>query len=102
MVITDYDSCPVCLKVHPGMRCVSEKSHFERWSEVIAKTPSGAQTKGEKLEAERREFQEWYEADAMPLEHSNWFRMDADGDYEMNHVQWAWQGWRARAGLPRS
>lgn len=75
--------------------------HFRKWCDIIAKTPSGHVTKEGRLVAERRDFQEWYEADAMPLEHSNWFKVDADGDYEFDHVRWAWNGWRARAGLPR-
>ncbi len=49
------------------------------------------------LEAEQRAFENWYEADAMPLEHSNWFRCDNDGDYELDYVHWAWRGWLARA-----
>lgn len=43
----------------------------------------------------RKAFQEWYEADAMPLE-ANWFAMDdADEFYKSDHVETAWQGWRA-------
>jgi hypothetical protein len=48
---------------------------------------------------ERKAFEEWFEADAMPLEHSNWFRRDEDGEYEIYSVAHAWDGWKARAGL---
>lgn len=48
---------------------------------------------------ERRKFERWYEADAYPLEHSNWFAVDGDGDYRIDHVAWAWKGWEARAKL---
>lgn len=49
-------------------------------------------------EKERKEFEKWYEADAMPLEHPNWFRKDSDGDYEFDFVNHAWHGWAGRAG----
>ena len=48
-------------------------------------------------QAERKAFQSWFEADAMPLEHSNWFRMTSDGHYEFDYVERAWKGWIARA-----
>lgn len=48
-------------------------------------------------EAERKKFERWYEDDAMPLEHSNWFKRDADGDYEIGDVHAHWRGWLARA-----
>jgi hypothetical protein len=50
---------------------------------------------------ERRRFEEWFEADAMPLE-SDWFRRDPDApdEYASPSVQCAWRGWAARAGLP--
>lgn len=58
-----------------------------------------ADPKIEHADAERRAFEEWYYVDALPLEHSNWFRRDGDGDYEFDHVDWAWRGWAARAGV---
>jgi len=45
---------------------------------------------------ERAEFEEWYEADAMPLE-ADWFKRDEDGDYVLDHVQHYWLGWQAKA-----
>jgi hypothetical protein len=78
---------------------MTEKSHFERWCDIISKTPSGHPSKDDRMASERRAFQEWYEADAMPLEHSNWFRVDVDGDYEIDTVRWAWIGWKARASI---
>jgi hypothetical protein len=49
------------------------------------------------IEDERASFERWYEADAMPLEHSNWFEKDGDGDYEIDHVMTSWRAWIARA-----
>lgn len=48
---------------------------------------------------ERAAFQAWYEADALGCgsEHSNWFRRDSDGDYEIDHVAHCWTGWQARS-----
>lgn len=48
---------------------------------------------------EVKAFEEWYTADAMPLEHSNWFWRNVEGDYECNHVRAAWTGWMGRALL---
>jgi hypothetical protein len=42
----------------------------------------------------RKAFEEWFEADAMPLE-SDWFRKDADGDYAQTHVDQSWSAWQA-------
>jgi hypothetical protein len=46
-------------------------------------------------EDSRKAFEKWYAADAMPLEHSNWFKLDADGEYEDDHVQTNWRAWQA-------
>lgn len=49
----------------------------------------------------REEFEEWFENNAMPLE-SDWFKRDKDSpdDYFLDHVDWAWEGWKAsRAAL---
>jgi len=43
---------------------------------------------------EREKFEAWFEADSV-LEHSNWFRLDSDGDYEIACVQEAWRTWQA-------
>lgn len=43
----------------------------------------------------RQAFEEWYEVDCYPCEHSNWFRRDSDGDYEFDEVQYAWRTWQA-------
>jgi hypothetical protein len=43
----------------------------------------------------RDAFEAWFEADALPLEHSNWFRLDTDGDYQLDYVGWCWKGWQA-------
>jgi hypothetical protein len=48
------------------------------------------------MDVEREAFQEWYEADAMPAE-ADWFKLDADGDYDHGPTYWAWRGWQARA-----
>lgn len=45
---------------------------------------------------ERKQFEEWFEDEAMPLE-SNWFAKDSDGDYINSSVAHAWDGWKARA-----
>lgn len=48
---------------------------------------------------ERAAFEEWYEADAMPCEHSNWFKRDPmfPEMYDMSQVEQAWSAWIARA-----
>ena len=43
----------------------------------------------------REAFEDWYEVDCYPCEHSNWFRLDSDGDYEFDEVQSAWRTWQA-------
>lgn len=43
----------------------------------------------------RQAFEEWYEVDCYPCEHSNWFRLDSDGDYAFDEVQSAWRTWQA-------
>jgi hypothetical protein len=43
----------------------------------------------------REAFEDWYEVDSYPCEHSNWFRRDSDGDYEFDEVQYAWRTWQA-------
>ena len=43
----------------------------------------------------REAFEDWYEVDCYPCEHSNWFRLDSDGDYEFDEVQYAWRTWQA-------
>ncbi len=52
----------------------------------------------------RQAFEEWYEVDCYPCEHSNWFRLDSDGDYEFDEVQYAWRTWQAvtNAALERA
>ena len=47
-------------------------------------------------QAERAKFQEWFEANSMPGE-SDWFQLDADGDYEFDPTYHSWMGWMARA-----
>lgn len=46
---------------------------------------------------ERKAFESWYEVDALPLEHSNWFKVDSDGDYEFDFVADSWSGWKGCA-----
>jgi len=48
-------------------------------------------------EQDRKAFEEWFEADAYPLEHSNWFRRDPDhpDEYFSSPVQNAWEAWEA-------
>lgn len=52
-----------------------------------------------------KKFEEWYEADAMPLE-SNWFKRDPkySDDYDNGTTQTAWEGWQAglAEGMKRS
>ena len=43
----------------------------------------------------RESFEDWYEVDCYPCEHSNWFRLDSDGDYAFDEVQSAWRTWQA-------
>ena len=52
----------------------------------------------------REAFEDWYEVDCYPCEHSNWFRLDSDGDYEFDEVQYAWRTWQAvtNAALERA
>jgi hypothetical protein len=52
-------------------------------------------------EQERKNFEDWFEADAMPSEHSNWFKVDTYGDYEFDFVNEAWKGWFARSEASR-
>ena len=53
-------------------------------------------TKPDKQQADdRAAFEEWFEANIMPLEHSNWFERDADGFYRIDGVDSAWDGWQA-------
>lgn len=50
----------------------------------------------EQMESKMREaFEEWFEADLMPLEHSNWFKRDPDGDYTLTVVSREWSVWQA-------
>lgn len=44
----------------------------------------------------RREFEEWYAADAMPLE-GDWFRRDPSNtnDYADDTTDANWRGWKA-------
>ncbi len=53
-------------------------------------------------EPDRKAFEAWFEADAMPLEHSNWFRRDAGGLYEIASVEHSWCGWKAASRLGRA
>lgn len=46
-----------------------------------------------------RAFEEWYEAEAMPLEHSNWFEVNELGLYKISCVQNAYEGWQAAKAL---
>lgn len=52
------------------------------------------------MEAVRRQFEKWYEADAMPAE-SDWFTRDADDPdmYELDSVQHCWAAWQAALEL---
>lgn len=43
----------------------------------------------------RKAFEDWFEADSFPLEHSNWFKLDEDGDYELSYVDESWHSWKA-------
>jgi hypothetical protein len=45
-------------------------------------------------DASRKQFEAWYEANAMPLE-SNWFYREKDGGYKLNFVENTWEGWQA-------
>lgn len=49
----------------------------------------------EQITKARKEFQDWYGASGMPLEHSNWSQLDVDGDYGDDHVQTLWRAWEA-------
>ncbi len=44
----------------------------------------------------RRDFEDWFESDSMPLE-SDWFRRDEDARdlYDISYVQHAWNGYQA-------
>jgi hypothetical protein len=46
----------------------------------------------------RSDFEEWYECDALPLEHSNWFRRNEEGEYDMLDVYSSWHAWKACYG----
>lgn len=59
--------------------------------------PQGKASAEPSCSALRRAFQTWYESDALPLEHSNWFRRDEDGYYRIHDVEAAWSGWKACA-----
>jgi len=41
----------------------------------------------------RRQFEEWYEADAMPAE-ADWFKRYEDGEYYHSHTHDAWKAWQ--------
>lgn len=58
--------------------------------------PSTERAETSMADKEREAFEAWYEGDALACgcEHSNWFRRDADGDYEIDHVEWTWRGWK--------
>lgn len=43
----------------------------------------------------RKAFEDWFEADAMPFEHSNWFAKDEDGNYKITNVDNSWEVWKA-------
>lgn len=40
----------------------------------------------------RKQFEDWFEAEAMPAE-ANWFARDEDGFYKLAHVQRVWEAW---------
>lgn len=42
----------------------------------------------------RKRFEEWYEADAMPLE-SDWFAKGEDGNYIHDDTYCTWEIWQA-------
>lgn len=44
----------------------------------------------------RADFERWYESDLAPIEY-DWFTLDEDGYYEIDHVQSAWDAWLAAA-----
>jgi hypothetical protein len=48
------------------------------------------------MKAERREFEEWFASDMMPLE-ADWFKTDDVTGYTHTATAYAWEGWRARA-----
>jgi hypothetical protein len=43
----------------------------------------------------RAAFQEWFEMESYPFEHSNWFKRDEFGDYEIPSIDESWDGWQA-------
>lgn len=43
---------------------------------------------------ERKNFESWYEADAMPLE-SNWFDIDKNSEYINENTSYYWEIWQA-------
>lgn len=43
----------------------------------------------------RLAFENWFEADSMPFEHSNWFGLDEDEDYQIDAVDRSWDAWEA-------
>jgi hypothetical protein len=43
----------------------------------------------------RLAFENWFEADSMPFEQSNWFARYDDGGYEMDSVDRSWDAWQA-------
>lgn len=51
-------------------------------------------------DSERKAFEEWFEADCMPLE-ADWFTRDLNDASEYRHeaTAHAWRGWAARAGV---
>lgn len=50
----------------------------------------------------RRAFERWFEDNAMPFEHSNWFRRRRDGSYKLTSVDNAWDAWMAAKGWSES
>jgi hypothetical protein len=77
-----------------------EREQFNRITDLEAQLAAKME-KGISVDAEeRKHFEEWFEADSMPLE-SNWFKRDKDFPerYEYNRTQWAWEGWKAAKGI---
>ena len=45
----------------------------------------------------RARFEEWAEAEMMPLEHSNWFKRNEHGEYVIDGFNREWAAWLACA-----
>lgn len=52
-------------------------------------------TKDQPVELSRKDFEDWYEADAYPCELSYRFSKDGDGDYTYSETASQWRAWQA-------